>query len=120
MRNFNDIIIANFIYSLLKYDKQSKNDLEYAYKIFALNEEYEKCLIIKELMDMNYCHDNINNYKKIHAIATLINSSSDDNLIVELKNMLINTMDNIILLYHNIIIPPFKNKNNLNFFKNDI
>lgn len=113
------IQIADFIFTLIKYDKQSKVDLEYAYNIFLDEEYYEKCSVIKELIDINY-YDNKkkNSCDTIQYMIDSINLCDNDNPdMIRLEKEILSFVNNVEKLYDGIVIPPLKNIKHLKFFK---
>lgn len=122
MKEF-DNIIANFIFNQIKYSMINKIDLDFAYNVFVMNEEYEKCSILKELVDMNYFdNENKSNYNTLIKIVKMIEKSEDILLKIELKKMLLEAIDDVKNAYNEveITIPPLKNIKNLEYLKNKI
>lgn len=130
---FNELSIANFIYDLLKFDKVNKNDLDYALDIFRKNEEYEKCSVIKELLDLRY-YDNRKrkNYEELFKVEHLISSISSGKIFFQKKEF-IKQKEKIKKLKEEIegfydmmqragkdqmVLPPFKNEKNKEYFYN--
>lgn len=125
MSNIN-IIIANFIFTLIKYSKLCKIDLEFAFNVFLSEEEYEKCSILKELIDVGYYDDERKSeFMKVLTIVEKINKFDNNDKemknyekkINKLKNDLIYFIDNIEEIYDCVVIPPIKNKKNIEYFK---
>ena len=128
---FNRESIANFIYDLLKFDKVCKKDLEYAFEVFLKHEEYEKCSVIKELLELRY-YDNRkrNNNESLLQVERVIQSISIGKKILEKKEYLkqkerIKKLKDDINNFYNMmanvskdkmIIPPFKNEINKKYF----
>ncbi len=129
MKEFDKRVIANFIFSLIKYNKICKLDLEFAYDIFIVNEEYERCSVIKELIDMKY-YDNTKQSELIKYLTIIERIETFDyqdeemtfygKKLLKLKYELMNFMNRIEEIYHDVIIkiPPFKNPINIEYFKN--
>lgn len=125
---FNRDSIANFIYDLMKFEKVCKSDLEYAFQIFIKNQEYEKCSVIKELLDLKY-YDNRkrNNNEALLKVENLITAINSGNLVFEKKEF-IKQKDKIRKLKKNIedfydmnskkkmVIPPFKREKTKEYF----
>jgi hypothetical protein len=125
--------IANFIYDLLKYQKVCKNDLDFAYNIFIKNEEYEKCSIIKELIDIKY-YDNRkrSNNEEIQKVEQMIRTLSSGVMFLEKKEfikqtLMISRLKSDIEKFYEMslnggkdimILPPFKNEKNKYYFYN--
>jgi hypothetical protein len=130
---FNELSIANFIYDLLKFDKMCKKDLEYAFNLFLKNEEYEKCSVIKELIELKY-YDNRkrNHYESILKVEELVKKISSGELFADKKEFfrqrerIKKLKENIETFYtmlasvskDQMIIPPFKNEINRKYFYN--
>ena len=128
---FNIESIAGLIYDKLKFEKVCKDDLEYALKAFMISEEYEKCAIIKELLELKY-YDNRkkSNNKSILDVQGLLDSISSGGFFTDKKDFIkkrervIKLKEDIENFYnkyissgvYDIIIPPFKNKNNIKNF----
>lgn len=122
MEEFNTKI-SNFIFTLIKYSKVCKDDLNFAYDIFLKEEEYEKCSILKELIDIEY-YDNTkkSNSKNILKVIEIANDNYSDlnkhkEKFISLKNELIDMMDSIEEDFYDIVIPPIKNSKNLEYFR---
>ena len=101
---FDSLRIANFIFILAKYSKLCRFDLDYSFEIFLQNEEYEKCSVLKELIDLRYFdNDRNSNYESISNIVNLINKFDDDDKdmlqykikLLELKNELLESIGHI-------------------------
>lgn len=120
--------IANFIYDLIKYDKVCKKDLEFALDVFKASEDYEKCSVLKELLDLKY-YDNRkrNNNESILEVENIVELISSGSMFTDKKNfikqkMKIRKLKNDIEVFYEvimnseIIIPPFKNENNIKYF----
>lgn len=130
---FNILSIANFIYDLLKFDKVHKDDLEYALEIFLKYEAYEKCSVIRELLDLKY-YDNRKrkNHEELIKIENLINSISSGEIFfnkkefVKQKERIRKLKEEIENFYdmmessgkEQMILPPFKNEKNKYYFYN--
>lgn len=130
---FNTLSIANFIYDLLKFDKVNKNDLDYALDIFRKNEEYEKCSVIKELLDLRY-YDNRKrkNYEELLKVENLISSISSGGIFFQKKEFakqkkrIRKLKEEIECFYQmmenagkdQMVLPPFRNKKNKEYFYN--
>jgi hypothetical protein len=128
---FSELSIANFIYDLLKFDKVCKNDLDYAFDVFLKHEEYEKCSIIKELIEIRY-YDNRkrSNNEEILKIEKIIESISSGVLFFQKKEFLrqkerIKRLKEDIETFYTMlasvgkdqmIMPPFKNEINKKYF----
>ena len=109
---------ANFIFDIIRYDKVWKNDLDFAFEEFKIIEEYEKCTIIKELLELRY-YDNRkrNNNESILDIERIIETISsgafffnekDKEKIKKLKQEIESFYKTV--KEKDIIIPPFKSK----------
>jgi len=120
--------VANLIYDLIKYEKVCQKDLEFALDVFKTSEQYEKCSIIKELLDLKY-YDNRkrNNNESILDVENIVKAISSGSIFMDKKNFLkqktrIRKLKDDIEEFYNmmehskIVIPPFKNKNNLKYF----
>lgn len=123
-----DIEIANYIFALIKYELVSETDLEFAYDVFLTTEEYEKCSILKELIDVEHfekktskCH-----YENITRITNLIDGFGNDPCpeLVKYRDKLVNKLEEmkkytteIINIQATPIVPPIKNEKNLQYFK---
>ena len=119
MKEF-DILIANFIFNLIKYTMLNRIDLDFAYNTFVTNEEYEKCSILKELIDIDYYNnENKSNYNTLMKVVKMIDKSDDNLLKIELKKMLLEAIDDVEKVYEEVemTIPPFKNIKNLEYLK---
>lgn len=130
---FNTLSIANFIYDLIKFDKVCKKDLDYALDVFLKNEEYEKCSVIKELIDLKY-YDNRkrNNNEELQKIENLIKTLSSGVMFLEKKEFnkqrekIRRLKEDIESFYSmmesaskdQMILPPFKNEKNKHYFYN--
>lgn len=131
---FNRESIANFIYDLLKFDKVCKEDLEYAFDVFLKAEEYEKCSVIKELIELRY-YDNRKrkNNVELLKIENLISSISSGIFFfqkkefVKQKERIRKYKEEIESFYDmmqssdfkdKMIMPPFKNEKNKEYFYN--
>ena len=128
---FNKDSIANFIYDLLKFEKVCKNDLEYAFQVFVKNQEYEKCSVIKELLELKY-YDNRkrNNNEALLKVENLITAITSGNLIFEKKEFmrqkekikkLKQDIEDFYGMMHNVgkdkmVIPPFKREKTKQYF----
>ena len=119
--------IANFIFDIIKYDKVCKNDLEFSFEIFKKLEEYEKCSVINELLELKY-YDNRkrNNNQSILNVEKIIESIPSGEFFFNKKDRdkIIKVKHEIEIFYNtkkekNVIIPPFKNKNNIKYFINE-
>lgn len=119
-------LISNFIYALIKYDKLCRLDLKFAYDFFLSEEEYEKCSILLELMNIGYYNDD--RKSELIKISTIIEKiekfdNSDNEMkiyqkkIEKLTNELIFFIENIENIYDEIVIPPIKNQKNIKYFK---
>lgn len=130
---FNTLSIANFIYDLLKFDKVHKDDLEYALDIFRKYEAYEKCSVIRELLDLKY-YDNRKrkNHDALLKVEKLISAINSGGLIFERKEFikqkekikkLKEEIENFYQMMESsgkeqMILPPFKNEKNKYYFYN--
>jgi iron-sulfur cluster repair protein YtfE (RIC family) len=112
-----DISISNFIFTLIKYSRQCKCDLDFAFNIFLLEEEYEKCSVLKKLIDNKYYdNDKQSNYKRILNVINKINEFDGDNEemlhsgkeLLKLKRELMYFIDKIEELYY-VNIPSLQN-----------
>jgi len=128
---FNRESIANFIYDLLKFDKVCKKDLEYAFSVFLKNEEYEKCSVIKELLELKY-YDNRkrNNNEAILQVEKLVIAINSGGLFFDKKEFLKQKerikklredIEKFYEMMQNVgsekmILPPFKNEINKKYF----
>lgn len=128
---FNRDSIANFIYDLMKFEKVCKKDLEYAFQVFVKNQEYEKCSVIKELLELKY-YDNRkrNNNEALLKVENLITAITSGNLIFEKKEFikqrerikkLKQDIENFYSMMHNVgqdkmVIPPFKREKTKEYF----
>ena len=124
---FNRESIGNFIFDLIKYDKVCQNDLEFALDIFIRTEEYEKCSVIKELLELRY-YDNRKrkNGEELLKIEKLIENISSGVIFfnkkefVKEKQRIRKLKEDIESFYemmknldaNEIIMPPFKNRKN--------
>ncbi|MEI7483802.1 MAG: hypothetical protein WCK13_03745 [Ignavibacteriota bacterium] len=116
-----NIAIAEFLYTLTKYSKLCRQDLEIALEGFIKNEEYEKCSVLKDLIDSEYYDNNaVSNYTYIKHIQDLINKIDNRENKLRYINELTNFINNIEQIYGktNITIPPFKNPKNIGRFLN--
>jgi len=130
---FNIESIAALIYDKIKFEKVCKDDLEYALTAFIISQEYEKCAIIKELLELKY-YDNRkrSNNKSILDVQVVIDSISSGIFFKDKKDFmrkrervtkLKEDIEDFYNMYissskHDIVIPPFKNENNIkNFLK---
>ncbi len=78
METFNESIIANFIFTLSKYDTLCKADLVFAFTVFLQQEEYEKCGVLKKLIDSNqYNNEKQSNSAGILSILKKIDTCND-------------------------------------------
>lgn len=128
---FNNESIANFIYDLMKFDKVCKKDLEYAFNVFLKHEEYEKCSVIKELIEIRY-YDNRkrNNNESILKVENLVKMISSGGFFADKKEF-IRQRERIKKLKEDIenfyqmlssfdkdemVMPPFKNEINRKYF----
>jgi hypothetical protein len=130
---FNRESIANFIYDLLKFEKVCKADLDYAFDVFLKNEEYEKCSVVKEMIELRY-YDNRKrkNNEELLKIEKLINSLSSGDIFLEKKEFMkqrerINKLKEEIESFYymmeraskeQMVLPPFKNVKNKYYFYN--
>jgi len=129
---FNRESIANFIYDLLKFEKVCQKDLEYAFQIFVKAEEYEKCSVIKELLEIRY-YDNRkrNNNESLLQVEKLVSLVNNGEKIFERKEFLkqkerIKKLKEDIQNFYEMmngsdfrdkmIMPPFKNEKNKEYF----
>ena len=130
--------LANMVLSVIRFGKVCKDDIDFALKYFIDNNEYEKCAILKELLDNNYFDDKIKNQVKSYEemIEILFELESLKNTVNELKNELNDTnlnkirgvvdvtknmMDDVdlkdkIFNKPKIVYPPLSKKN-LSFYK---
>lgn len=127
---FNKMSISNLIYDKIKFDKVCKNDLDFALDIFIQNQEYEKCSVVKELLELRY-YDNRkkSNNEAVLNVHKIIELIQNKNFVMEEKDVLkyrkkIKQLKDDISSFYDmmndkeskIIIPPFKNKNNIKYF----
>ena len=127
---FNDELIAGFVYDLIKYEKVCQKDLEFSFSVFKKMEEYEKCSIIKELLELKY-YDNRkrNNTESILNVERILVSISTGAFFMNRKDFLkqgkkIKRFNEDVQRFYNMIedtsiskvMPPFKNKNNIKYF----
>jgi len=78
MKESDDLMIANFVYTLTNYGKLCKYDLDNAFNFFLLIEEYEKCSVLKEIINRKYYDNNKkSNYVSISSILNMINKFDD-------------------------------------------
>jgi len=128
---FNRDSIANFIYDLMKFEKVCQKDLEYAFQVFVKNQEYEKCSVIKELLELKY-YDNRkrNNNEALLKVENLITAITSGNLIFEKKEFmkqrerikkLKQDIEDFYDMMHNVgrdkmVIPPFKREKTKEYF----
>ena len=98
MKEIDEIMTANFVYTLTKHTKLSKSDLDFAMEVFLLQEEYEKCADIKELLDKGYFdNDKQSNHESISNIINKIDKFDDeDKEMLEYKQKLLKLKDELI------------------------